>query len=368
MKNSLGNNVVLTVFGESHGPVVGACIDGLPAGLCVDLQWIAQQMKKRQSLPEISTPRKEADCVEIVSGVFEGKTTGAPLTVIIHNQNVRSSDYEVAKYIMRPSHADYVANVKYEGNQDYRGGGHFSGRLTAAIVAIGAICLQALAQKNISIVSHIAAIQHFKDGSIASLTKQQINDLQNDLFPVIDKSVREKMIHHILAVKNQKDSVGGLLETVIYNVPAGLGEPMFDSIESMLTKGLFGIGGIKGVLFGAGFDFVNQTGSQVNDAFFYEKSKVKTKTNHSGGINGGITNGMPIVFQTVIKPTSSIGLPQETIDLKTHENILHTIVGRHDPCIVHRVRTVVESIAAIVIMDALITRYGQRWESVPCVD
>ena len=360
MKNTFGNNITITLFGESHGPQIGAVVDGLAPGMDIDLDFIRKQLELRKPHGRISTARVEADEPKIVSGVFEGKTTGTPLCILFENSNTKSKDYAKTKDLMRPGHADFTATQKYHGFADYRGGGHFSGRLTTPLVAVGAILIQALQKKGIYIGSHIASCGPIKDRSFVDYTEDiaKVNEL---VFPVLDEQVAEEMQRYIEQIAAEGDSVGGVLETVVTGMPSGVGEPWFDSVESMLAHGLFSIPAVKGVEFGKGFGFAQLKGSEANDAFEMKEGKVVTKTNHNGGINGGITNGMPICVQTVVKPTPSIYKEQETVNLETMENTTLQIEGRHDPAIIHRARVVVDSMTAIVLADLLVTRYGTDW-------
>lgn len=360
MKNTFGNNVAITLFGESHGAAIGCVIDGLAAGIKVDNEFIAKQLELRRPMGAISTPRAETDKFEILSGVFEGKTTGTPICIVIPNENTKSGDYGDIKYIMRPSHADFVANEKYHGAEDYRGGGHFSGRVTAGIVAAGAIAISILKSKGISIGTHISRLAGVNDRDFADLN-EDINALNDMQFAVLDNEKADEMQNRILEAKAEGDSVGGVLETVITGLPTGVGEPWFDSIEGMLSHAIFSIPAVKGVEFGAGFSIADMTGSVANDPFVSVDGEIKTKTNQSGGINGGITNGMPVLFRTAIKPTPTISKEQETVDIRDNSNTVLAARGRHDPCIVHRARVVVDSITAIVLCDMLSTRYGTDW-------
>ncbi|MBS6374276.1 MAG: chorismate synthase [Erysipelotrichaceae bacterium] len=355
MKNTFGTNITYTLFGESHGEAVGIVIDGLPAGILINQKFIAEQMDKRKAVGKISTQRHEADKVEIISGLFEGHTTGTPLTMLIKNTAQHSNDYQSLRYRVRPGHADYTAHVKYHGNQDYRGGGHFSGRLTAPIVAAGAVAMQLLQTMNIDMGTHILQCHQIKDNSFSdnkTTLKDQIQRLKETEFPVLEPAIGKDMIQFIEKTARMKDSVGGVLETAVINVPAGLGEPFFNSMESTLSQLLFSIPGVKGVSFGSGTAFADHYGSEMNDSFIYEEG-VKTATNHNGGINGGITNGMPLRFTTIIKPTPSIYKPQNTIDLETNKEVSLTIQGRHDPTIIHRARIVVDAVTAIGILEAM---------------
>ncbi|MBE6814651.1 MAG: chorismate synthase [Ruminococcaceae bacterium] len=358
MKNTFGNSVALTVFGESHGNMIGAVIDGLPAGITVNEDFISHQLDLRRPYGKISTPRHEADKFEIVSGVFNNKTTGTPICIVIPNENTKSKDYNYG--IARPGHADFTAFSKYNGFEDYRGGGHFSGRITAGLVASGAIAISALEKKGIKIGTHIKKCANVEDADFGDYIKDT-NELNNKLFAVLDDKKGEEMIKKIEAAASQNDSVGGVLETVVTGLPAGIGEPWFDSVESMLSHALFSVPAVKGVEFGAGFNCVDMLGSEMNDAFFYDGDTVGTITNNNGGINGGITNGMPVIFRCAIKPTPTISKEQNTINFVTNENIKTEIHGRHDPCIVHRARVVVDSVTALVLCDLLSQKFGTDW-------
>ena len=360
MKNTFGNDVSITLFGESHGKAIGAVLDGLSAGIKIDEDFIRHQLSLRAGGSDISTARKEKDEAEIVSGVFNGYTTGAPICIIIKNENQNSSDYSENRYKARPSHADYAAFCKYHGFEDYRGGGHFSGRLTAPVVAAGAIAISALKSKGILIGTHIAECACVKDISFTNYEKD-INVLSGADFPVLDSEKGEQMKAEILKAKNDADSVGGTLETVITGLPAGVGEPFFDSVESVLSHALFSMPAVKGIEFGKGFDLATLRGSEANDEFVTDGEKIKTSTNNNGGINGGITNGMPIILKTVIKPTPSIYKTQNTVDFKSKQNTEITIKGRHDPAIIHRAGVVQDSLCAIAICDLITQRYGNDY-------
>lgn len=358
MKNTIGNNITLTIFGESHGPSVGVVIDGLAPGIKVDTDKISRFLSLRRPAGDISTSRIENDEFTIESGVFEGYTTGTPVCIRIPNQNVKSGDYSDIKTKARPGHADYAAYRKYHGFADYRGGGHFSGRVTAGLVAAGAIFMDALEKKNIHIGSHILSLAGISDRNFENYS-DDIKSLASSPFPVLDQNAALLMKDAISAAKAEGDSIGGILQTAIINLPAGLGEPWFDSMESLISHAVFSVGGVKGIEFGSGFGFANMKGSQANDSFRVDDTgSIYTQTNNNGGINGGITNGMPVVFNTVIKPTSSIYKPQQTVDFIKGENTDLEIKGRHDPCIVHRARVVIDSLAAFVICDILCGRYG----------
>lgn len=360
MKNTFGNNISITLFGESHGAAIGAVIDGLPAGIPVNEGFISHQLDLRRPSGKISTPRKEKDEFQILSGVFQGKTTGTPLCIAIPNENTQSKDYSASYGKARPGHADFTAFSKYNGSEDYRGGGHFSGRVTAALVAAGAICIDALKSKNIHIGTHIKKCAGVADADFTDLITE-INALNNKAFAVIDDEKGEEMVKNIEAAAQVGDSVGGVLETVAAGLPVGIGEPWFDSVESLLSHALFSIPAVKGVEFGVGFHCADMKGSQMNDSFCYQDGKVITKTNNNGGINGGITNGMPLVFSCAVKPTPSIAIEQETIDFISGEGTSLKTTGRHDPCIVHRARVVADSVTAIVLCDLLSQKFGTDW-------
>ena len=356
MKNTFGQSVAVTLFGESHGEQIGAVIDGLAPGIVVDEDFIRHQLSLRRPQGKISTARVEADEFRIVSGVFEGKTTGTPVCILISNTNVRSRDY--TKDLPRPGHADYTAECKYHGFQDYRGGGHFSGRITAALVAAGAIAISALRDKGILIGTHIARLAAISDRKFEDYERdlETLNDLT---FPVLDTDAAECMQDAIEDAARDGDSVGGVLETVALGLPAGVGEPWFDSVESVLAHAMFAIPAVKGVEFGDGFAMSELRGSMANDGFRFNRDGcVVTTTNHNGGINGGITNGMPIVMRCAVKPTPSVFCEQESVDLVNGKNALLTLQGRHDPAIVHRARVVVDSVTALVLCDLLALRYG----------
>ena len=358
MKNTFGNSVAITLFGESHGEYIGAVIDGLAPGIDVDLDFIKSQLSRRRPNGKTDTPRVENDNFQILSGVFNGKTTGTPIAIVIPNENTKSGDYNYG--VARPSHADYTAYMKYHGNEDYRGGGHFSGRVTAALVAAGAIALSALKKHGIYIGTHIYACGGVGDIGFEQTPniEEAILSLQSKAFPVISDSAEDAIIEKITGVAKEKDSIGGIIETAIIGMPAGVGEPWFDSVEGLLSHALFSIGGIKGVNFGAGMAISGLLGSYANDDFKYENGKVVTTTNNNGGINGGITNGMPIIFNCAVKPTPSIGVEQETINFITQENTKLEIKGRHDPAIIRRICPVVDSMCALVVCDLLAQRYG----------
>ena len=356
MKNTFGNSVSVTLFGESHGEAIGVVIDGICPGIEVDTDYIDRQLEKRRPSLATDTKRREKDVYSILSGVFNGKTTGTPIAIIIPNEDKNSDHYERIKDTPRPSHADYAARCKYHGYEDYRGGGHFSGRITVALVAAGAICSLALKNVGVTVGTHILSCGGVSDREFKDVY-MDVNTLLNKDFPVLS-DVEEQMTDRIIQAKTDKDSLGGVLQTAILGVPAGVGEPWFDSCESILSHAMFSIGGIKGIEFGGGFALANMRGSEANDAFRIEDGQVVTKTNNSGGINGGITNGMPIVFNCAVKPTPSISAPQDSVDLGSMENTRLVIEGRHDPAIVRRVCHVVNAMSAICVCDMLAQRYG----------
>ncbi len=357
MKNTFGNHLSVTLFGESHGVAIGAVLDGLAPGIPVDEENIRRMLALRRPNGAISTPRKEPDTVEFLSGVVNGITTGTPLTLIIRNENVKSGDYDATKTVMRPAHADYPARCKYHGFEDTRGGGHFSGRITAALVAAGAIVLPALEKKGIVIGTHIARCAGIADRAFGDLL-DDIKTLSAAQFPVLDQAAGEKMQKAILAAKQDGDSVGGVLETAVLGLPAGVGEPWFDTFEGVLSHILFSVPAVKGVEFGDGFALAGMRGSEANDPYRFENGKVITATNHNGGVLGGITTGSPVLFRTAIKPTPSIAKEQQTVDLSTGENTALSIKGRHDPAVVHRARIVIDAVTALCVADMLTGRYG----------
>lgn len=358
MKNSFGQHLTVTLFGESHGPAIGAVLDGLAPGLMVNRKAICHALSLRRPAGKIATARVETDEFQILSGVMNGKTTGTPLCITIPNQNTQSSDYQPD--LPRPGHADYAAHEKYHGLEDYRGGGHFSGRITAALVAAGAIVTHALKNKGITLATHIACCGSFEDTEFSDV-KADVERLQNQAFPLLDDSLAEPIKAYIESVKAQGDSVGGVIETAVCGIPAGVGEPWFDSVESLLSHALFSVPAIKGVEFGDGFGLSRLLGSQANDPFALKDGKVVTVTNRNGGINGGITNGMPLIFRCAVKPTPSIAKPQQTVDLAKQTETTLTIHGRHDPAIFHRACHVVNAVTALTLYDLLAGRYGTDW-------
>lgn len=359
MKNTIGNSITVTIYGESHGKSIGAIIDGIASGIPVDEEFIASQLSRRRPKDATSTPRQEKDNFEIQSGVFEDHTTGTPICINIPNADTHSSDYGEMQYKMRPSHADFTANCRYDGWQDYRGGGHFSGRITAALVAAAALVIPALEKKGIYIGTHIKNIAGITDNDFTC--DEDIKNISKKDFPVVNDGIVDTIKEKIIAAKCDGDSVGGVLQTAVIGVPAGVGEPWFDTVEGMLSHAIFSIPAVKGIEFGLGFGFADATGSIANDQMYAEGNAVKCYTNNNGGVIGGITNGMPIVFNTVIKPTPTIAKEQKTVDIRTMEDTTLAARGRHDPCIAHRAAVVVESVTALVIADMLSVKYGTDW-------
>ena len=355
MKNTFGQSLTVTLFGESHGAAVGAVVDGLAPGLPVSRGAIERQLSRRRPSDALATARREADHFEILSGVFNDRTTGTPLCLVIPNENTRSGDYRYG--LARPSHADYAAYCKYHGFEDYRGGGHFSGRITAALVAVGGILLPTLERCGIRLGTHILRCGGIADRDFSDLS-QDFSILRNAPLPVLDAQRGEAMAAQILAAAQAGDSVGGVTQTAVCGLPAGLGEPWFDSVEGVLSHALFSLGGVKGVEFGSGFALADARASACNDEFRMQDGRVVTRTNHSGGVNGGITNGMPVVFQCAVKPTPSIARAQRTVDFLRGEDAELRIEGRHDPAIVRRICPVLDSVAALAVCDLLAQRFG----------
>ena len=352
--NTWGERIKISIFGESHGKGIGVVMDGIPSGTLIDLEKVRREMKRRApGQNTLSTPRSEADEVQILSGLVESRTTGTPLTGIIFNTNTISKDY--TPELIRPGHADYTGFMKYGASHDYRGGGHFSGRLTAPLVFAGAIAKQVLALHGILIGAHIVKMGGIEDTPFdpVSLDEKTLATLSERFFPTLDIPAGEAMQAYILEKKKELDSVGGILECGVIGLPVGMGDPFFGSAESRISSMMFSVPAVKGIEFGAGFRFAEMTGSQANDSFYTENGQIKTKTNHNAGINGGITNGMPMIFRVVIKPTASIAQKQHTVNLKTMENTEFAIHGRHDPCIAYRAVPVIEAGAAIALLDML---------------
>lgn len=356
MSSTYGDKIKISIFGESHGNGIGVVIDGLPAGEKIDMDKVLVQMARRvPGKDKTATPRKESDLPRVLSGMLGDTLTGAPLCAIIENTNTRSGDYGNLLSCPRPGHSDYAAFVKYNGANDIRGGGHFSGRLTAPIVFAGAICRQLLEKKGIKIAAHINSIGSVSDEPFnpVSIDGELIERLNNSPFALIDNSVEEKMRNEVEEARMSLDSVGGTIECAVTGIEAGIGEPMFDGVEGVIAKAVFGVPAIKGIEFGRGFELSKMRGSQSNDPFRYENGRVVTETNNCGGILGGITNGMPVIFRAVVKPTPSISQKQKTVDLQKKENAELEIHGRHDPCIVPRAVPVIEAVTSVAIANLM---------------
>ncbi|NLI93173.1 MAG: chorismate synthase [Peptococcaceae bacterium] len=363
MSGVWGEFLKISIFGESHGKCVGIIVNGLPAGLELDLAFIRRELDRRAPGKSFATARQEEDEFEIISGYFNNRTTGSPLSFVIRNNDQHSRDYEEIKNIMRPGHADFTAWSKYNGFHDYRGGGHFSGRLTAPLVLTGAIAKQILMKKGIVIGGHILSIGNIADTQIDPVNPdpELLLAVRTRLFPVISEEQGKLMQESIIQAKTEQDSLGGVVETAIVGLPAGIGSPFFDSVESKLAHLLFSIPAVKGVEFGAGFAITEMRGAVANDEFRLLEGQVRTATNHSGGIQGGITNGMPVIFRTAFKPTPSIARGQKTVDISTMQEVEIRIQGRHDPCIVPRAVPVVEAAAAIALLEMMIEKDGTLW-------
>ena len=363
MSGIYGMNIKMSIYGESHGKAVGVVLDGLPPGLALDEEAIASEMARRApGQSALTTARKESDAVEIQSGFFNGYTTGTPLCARIANSDQHSKDYSILKDKMRPGHGDYAGNVRYQGYNDYRGGGHFSARLTAPLVFAGAVAKQALAQYGITVGAHILRIHDIVEPSFNPLSESEatLKAVDSKPFPVLDDAIGAQMQNCILTAKGVLNSVGGVIELMAINLPAGLGAPYFDSVESRLSQILFSVPAVKGIEFGEGFGFAKLTGAEANDQMHYEDGKVRCYTNHNGGITGGITNGMPLLFRVAMKPTPSISREQKTVSLAEQSDTTLTIVGRHDPCIVQRAIPVIEAVTAWTLWDLLIE--AKKWE------
>ena len=355
MSSSYGENLRIHIFGESHGSAVGVTMEGIPAGEAVDLDGLQKFLDRRApGRNPWSTPRKEADIPEFLSGLREGKTCGTPVTAILRSANTRSGDYDALRDVPRPGHADYTAWVKYGESRDSRGGGHFSGRLTAPLCVAGGICLQLLARQGIEVVSRIAAIGGVQDeGELTASTAAKT-------FPTVSDARGEPMRAAIGEARLAGDSLGGVIECAVLGLPAGLGDPMFDGMENRIASAVFAVPAVKGIEFGAGFAAAGLRGSENNDPFSVENGRIITTSNHCGGILGGITDGMPLTFRAAVKPTPSIARPQQSVNLKTGKIVPLTVTGRHDPCIVPRAVPCIEAAAAIAVYDALLARRKEQ--------
>ena len=358
MSSTYGENLHLTIFGQSHSPAIGMTLEGIPAGEQIDFEALQRFLERRApGRNAYSTARKEADAPEFLSGLRGDTTCGVPLTAIIRNGDTRSKDYAPFSAVPRPGHADYTANVKYFGHQDYAGGGHFSGRLTAPLCIAGGVCLQILQRRGIEVISRIKAIGDVEDA--APLTASTAEKA----FPTVDEAAGEAMQAAIAQAKAQGDSLGGVIECAVLGLPAGLGDPMFGGMENRIAAIVFGIPAVKGVEFGAGFAAARLRGSQNNDPYTVRDGRIETRSNHCGGILGGITNGMPLVFRAAIKPTPSIAMEQTSVNLETLTEEKLRVGGRHDPCIVPRAVPVMEAAAAIAVYDALLGRKKELREN-----
>ena len=363
MSGIFGLNIKMSIYGESHGKAIGVVLDGLPPGLALDEEAISREMARRApGQSALTTARKEKDAVEIQSGFFNGYTTGTPLCARIANNDQHSKDYSILKDKMRPGHGDYAGYVHYQGYNDYRGGGHFSARLTAPLVFAGAVAKQALTQYGITVGAHILRIHDITEPGFNPLGESEatLKAIDAKSFPVINDNIGEQMQNCILTAKGVLNSVGGVIELMAINLPAGLGAPYFDSVESRLSQILFSVPAVKGIEFGEGFGFAQLTGAEANDQMHYEEGKVRCYTNHNGGITGGLTNGMPLVFRVAMKPTPSISREQKTVSLAEQSDTTLTVVGRHDPCIVQRAVPVIEAVTAWTLWDLLIE--AKKWE------
>ncbi len=364
MASYFGKHIHISVFGQSHAPAIGVTVDGLPAGERVDLEALQTFLRRRApGRDATSTPRKEGDVPKILCGLVDGVTCGAPLAAVIENTNTRSKDYDELRDKPRPAHADFTAQVKYGGHQDVRGGGHFSGRLTAPVCIAGGIALQLLERRGVHIAAHIRSIAQAEDRPFQPLGEplEVLEGVKRSPFPVLEERAGEAMRSAILQAKADGDSVGGVVECIAQGVPVGVGSPMFQGLESQLAAALFAIPAVKGVEFGSGFEAAHMRGSEHNDPFAVEDGAVRTQTNHAGGILGGISDGMPILFRAAFKPTPSIAQEQRTVRLSTRTQEALQIHGRHDPCIVPRAVPVVEAAAALVLLDAMLDRNTDRF-------
>ena len=360
MSSTYGQQLRLSIFGQSHGEAIGVTLDGFPAGMEIGMDRLLAEMARRapgQSL--LTTARKEPDAPEFLSGVLNGRTTGQPICILIRNTNQRSRDYGDGVDLVRPGHADYTGHVRYFGFEDWRGGGSFSGRLTAPLVAAGALCSQWLEQQGVTIACHIQQLGDVKDASFLDADSHADYSYMKQMhLPVLTPGLDAQMEVAAMAAREEGDSIGGVIECMAMGLPAGLGAPFFDSVESTISHLMFSVPAVKGVEFGEGFGFAALRGSEANDAFRMADGRIVTKTNHSGGVNGGITNGMPVIFRCAIRPTPSIAKVQETVSLKHWENADLEIHGRHDPCILSRAVPVIEAMTAIAILDLWKERQG----------
>lgn len=356
MSGVWGNKIKLSIFGESHGEGIGIVVDGIEPGISINMENIEKDMERRApGRNNLSTQRKEKDKPEVLSGIFNGFSTGAPISMIIRNNDNKSRDYSKIKDVIRPGHADFPGYVRYKGFNDYRGGGHFSGRITAPLVFAGALAKEILKGKGIFVGSHIKQVGKVKDSSFDSLNlnKDDLENLLKKELPLIDDSKIEEVKEEIISHKMDGDSIGGIVECGVVGLKAGIGNPFFDSLESTISHLAFSVPAVKGIEFGKGFDFANMKGSEANDEYYLEEGNIKTYSNNNGGITGGISNGMPLIFRVVIKPTPSILKEQRTVNINKMENEILSVKGRHDPCIVQRALVVIEAIAALSILELI---------------
>lgn len=362
MGSTFGNALKISIFGESHGASIGVVLDGFPAGVTYDEAFVLREMERRApGRNKQSTARREADTPRILSGIYNGKTTGTPICAVIENTNTRSQDYQALLVQPRPGHADYTGQVRYHGFNDPRGGGHFSGRLTAPLVFAGALCKLYLKTRGVTLGAHIQSIAQIQDTAFddVAVSAQELDALRLQEYPVLNPRARDAMLSAIEDARMDCDSVGGVIECAAVGLPAGLGSPMFGSVESKLSAMLFSVPAVKGVEFGVGFGFAEYRGSHANDPMYLDESgTVRTETNNNGGVLGGISSGMPIVFRTVIKPTPSIAKRQNTLNVQTGQVEPLEIHGRHDPCIVTRAAPVIEAAAAVALTDLYLEGYG----------
>lgn len=351
MSSVFGKNLKVSIFGQSHAPAVGVVVDGLPAGFAPDMEKLRALMKRRRpGQTIISTQRKEADMFDVLSGMTNGRLCGAPLCMVIKNSDTRSADYKELMDKPRPGHSDYPASVKYGGHQDSAGGGHFSGRLTAPLCLAGGIALQLLEAEGIHIGAHVQSIKDIEDRPFDPLDPE-FDELSDGYVRVLDADAGNRMEDLIDRARLAMDSVGGIVECAVKGLPVGMGGPMFEGVENVIAAAIFGIPAVRGIEFGAGFAATRMKGSQHNDAYAYEDGRVVTLSNRHGGVLGGLTTGMPLMFRVGIKPTASIFLEQKTVDLSEKKNTILSLKGRHDPCIVPRAVPVVEAVAALAIYD-----------------
>ena len=362
MASTYGNNIKITIFGQSHGPAIGVTIEGLPAGMAIDEEALRTFMARRAPGGSLSTPRKEADEVEFISGVYQGRTCGVPLTAVIRNTNVRPQDYSSLHLIPRPGHADFTGHVKYGGYEDPTGGGHFSGRLTAPLCIAGALCMQLLGEEGIAVGAHIAAIGQVRDRLFdpIAVNANDFTALKKHELPVLDEQQGIKMRSAIEQARAGGNSLGGVIECAAVGLPVGLGDPMMDGLESRISALVFAVPAVKGVEFGSGFAGSALWGSQNNDAFYVQDGQVRTRTNNHGGILGGISSGMPLIFRAAVKPTPSIAHEQNSVDLQAMQDATLKVTGRHDPCIVPRAVPVIEAAVAVAICDAFLEQKKYR--------